>query len=487
MKLPLVLAFTAMTFLSWGTYGVLLHEGQAGMKGAYLKPFIGVGIAYFLIAVLIPGVILAQRGEKGFWSFTGTVLSLLAGGVGALGALGIILALKSGGNPTYVMPIVFGLAPVVNTLVTATINKTFNQISFLFMVGLFLVVLGAVGVLSSKPRPAKTATPPESHAAMVSPSAEASSKVSSSIDFRESIVAVGRKPSGLVTEDDLGRSVKIAYDSGTTPIVQPMQVDKRLHLIAFQSDSGTAEVAESESGTATETRVIERNVAVTKSVEKGETSMFSIVASMILAAICWGAYGPVLHIGQSRMGGSRLRPFCCVGLAYFFIAVALPLAMVQAGMDTGSSHIGGWIWSIIAGAAGAVGALGIIYAFNFGGKPIFVMPLVFGFAPIINTIVSMTVQGTLGEINGLFLGSLATTIAGAVMVLVFQPRSAPPKKAADTSKPSAATTTKTEQATDRPSTSSSSTSSAPVVSDRGSASHTIEPATPPVPPADNDA
>ncbi|MFN9913608.1 MAG: hypothetical protein ACK53L_13535, partial [Pirellulaceae bacterium] len=50
-----------------------------------------------------------------------------------------------------------------------------------------------------------------------------------------------------------------------------------------------------------------------------------VTLSIVMAVVCWGSYGPVLHLGQMKMGGSRLRPFCCVGLAYFFIAVAVPL------------------------------------------------------------------------------------------------------------------------------------------------------------------
>ncbi len=49
-----------------------------------------------------------------------------------------------------------------------------------------------------------------------------------------------------------------------------------------------------------------------------------------------GAYGPMLHQGQARMGGSRLRPFTCVGIAYFLIAIAAPLAVISArASDTG--------------------------------------------------------------------------------------------------------------------------------------------------------
>ncbi len=37
---------------------------------------------------------------------------------GALGALGIILAINFGGNPIYVAPLVFGSAPVINSFLT---------------------------------------------------------------------------------------------------------------------------------------------------------------------------------------------------------------------------------------------------------------------------------------------------------------------------------------------------------------------------------
>ena len=55
------------------------------------------------------------------------------------------------------------------------------------------------------------------------------------------------------------------------------------------------------------------------------------------------------------MGGSRLRPFLFVGLAYFVIAVALPL-MLQNYLpaDPGQWNLTGILWSLAAGAAGEV-------------------------------------------------------------------------------------------------------------------------------------
>ena len=56
--------------------------------------------------------------KSGHWSSTGIFWSLAAGAAGAMGALGIILALAFRGSPLYVMPLVFGGAPVVNTFLT---------------------------------------------------------------------------------------------------------------------------------------------------------------------------------------------------------------------------------------------------------------------------------------------------------------------------------------------------------------------------------
>ncbi len=72
-----------------------------------------------------------------------------------------MLALTYKGSPIFVMPLVFGFAPVVNTIVTMWLGKTYKQMTPIFVVGLIMVALGAVGVLmtkpSGKPAAAKTA------------------------------------------------------------------------------------------------------------------------------------------------------------------------------------------------------------------------------------------------------------------------------------------------------------------------------------------
>ncbi|MCA9236646.1 MAG: hypothetical protein KDA44_14320, partial [Planctomycetales bacterium] len=71
---------------------------------------------------------------------------------------------------------------------------------------------------------------------------------------------------------------------------------------------------------------------------------------------------------------------------------------------------------------------GIIMAFNFGGKPTYVMPLVFGGAPVVNTLTTTMVGGLWHKIHPLFLAGLILVVAGAAMVLVFAPRGGPAPK-----------------------------------------------------------
>lgn len=171
-----------------------------------------------------------------------------------------------------------------------------------------------------------------------------------------------------------------------------------------------------------------------------------MIASIALTAASWGVYGPVLHWGQSAMGGGRLRPFMCVGIAYFAIAVVIPILMLTLqGLEADQKF--GWtargaFWSLAAGSAGAIGALGIILAFtNSGGgaskAAIFVMPLVFGCAPVVNTLFMVTIYNLWGKINPFFAAGLILSASGAAMVLLNAPK---PDKPSSAQPPSATET-----------------------------------------------
>lgn len=337
-----MLAAIALTAACWGMYGPVLHFGREAMH-SNLRPFVCVGAAYFLIAVIVPLLLLARGGEKGGWTTKGVVWSLLAGAAGACGALGVILALGFGGRPIYVMPLVFGGAPVVNTLLSAVMNRAFGQLKAPFLAGMLLVVTGAVTVLVFKPQP-------PAHA----PAAPAAA----------------------------------AADPGAA------------------TPPGTAPAQRAE-------RFIE------------------VMLATSLALFSWGAYGPVLHRGQAAMGGSRLRPLLCIGISYFLIAVLVPLALLGPLGDTGRWELVGSLWSLGAGALGALGALGTILAFACGGKPFTVMPVVFGCAPVINTLATLALSKVpFGSVSPFFLAGMLVVAVGAATVLLFGPRGHAPAKPA---------------------------------------------------------
>jgi len=156
------LAFTFLTVVSWGLYGVFLHTGQMSMgdpvNGRY-KAFLFVGVAYFLIAVLAPLAILLLAGAN--WSlFTtkGITWSLIAGIVGAIGALGVLLAFANKGTPAAVMAIVFAGAPIVNAIIGIAMHPPadgWGAIRWQFVAGILLAAIGGCLVTWYKPGPGK--------------------------------------------------------------------------------------------------------------------------------------------------------------------------------------------------------------------------------------------------------------------------------------------------------------------------------------------
>ena len=150
MKLWMMFVLGAV--LSWGSYVPLMHEGQKLLKGGALRAFLCVGAAYFLTAVVVP-VVLMVGPKIEAWEINsgGVKVATLGGIMGAAGALCVILALKSGGSPLYVAPLVFAGAPIMNALVSMAWHKPTSSPSAGFYVGLVLAALGAFMVLRFRP------------------------------------------------------------------------------------------------------------------------------------------------------------------------------------------------------------------------------------------------------------------------------------------------------------------------------------------------
>src|SRR5882672_2501666 len=94
--------FALGAVLCWGFYGAVLHKGQVAL-GNPLRALRCVGVAYFLVGVLVAVAVLSAQGALTRFSTGGTIYATLGGALGALGAVCIIWAFKSGGLPNYVM------------------------------------------------------------------------------------------------------------------------------------------------------------------------------------------------------------------------------------------------------------------------------------------------------------------------------------------------------------------------------------------------
>ena len=144
------LLFVAGAVLSWGAYGVLLHQGQTRL-GNPLKALLCVGVAYFLIGVIVPVTGLTAQGALSGFARNGLLLATLAGALGAIGAACIIYAFRAGGLPVYVMPLVFAGAPIVNVLLAMAVHPPKSAINPMLYIGFVLASIGAGMVLYFRP------------------------------------------------------------------------------------------------------------------------------------------------------------------------------------------------------------------------------------------------------------------------------------------------------------------------------------------------
>ncbi len=163
--------------IAWGTYVPLVFFGgtelttRPGTVGGRLASILCVGVAYFVLAVVIPVVLMAIRDDaKPEWKTTGLIFSGLAGVAGAIGAICVIFASKAavdsakleGINPAtyrvYIAPLIFSLAPAINTLVSLLWHPKpgdpfvfeWEMPGWKLPAGILLVAVGTFLVLYSK-------------------------------------------------------------------------------------------------------------------------------------------------------------------------------------------------------------------------------------------------------------------------------------------------------------------------------------------------
>jgi drug/metabolite transporter (DMT)-like permease len=301
--------FVALAGLCWGVYVPLITVGGLDLHNPFAA-FLCVGAAYFLLAVLVPTVLLALRQKKPDWNGRGITLATLAGVAGAVGALCVVFAtVVLHGPKLYVAPVIFALAPVINTVVSLfwhpdegpfTVGLPREPVHWSLYFGVVLAGLGAGLVLYAQ--------------------------------------ALG---------ENQGKPVNVS-------------------------------------------------------------SGYTFVIFVLLAGLSWGVYVPLIAQGGKDLKSSYAS-FLCVGAAYFVIAVLLPLGMLwyastqpphapPPGLPPLNYPIGITLAGL-SGAAGAIGALCVIFAtFEFKGPRIYVAPVIFALAPVIATIVSIFWQPAVGPL-----------------------------------------------------------------------------------------
>jgi len=169
--------YVVLAGLAWGTYVPIIFYGgtelttRPGTIGGRLASILCVGVAYFVLGVVIPVLLMSTREDaKPDWKTNGLIFSGLAGVAGAVGAICVIFASKAavdqakldGVNPAtyriYIAPLIFALAPLINTLLSLVWHPKpgnpwhfgFEMPSWHLPVGILLVALGTFLVLYSK-------------------------------------------------------------------------------------------------------------------------------------------------------------------------------------------------------------------------------------------------------------------------------------------------------------------------------------------------
>ncbi|MCU0703839.1 MAG: hypothetical protein MUF18_07660 [Fimbriiglobus sp.] len=202
--------YVILAGLSWGTYVPIIFFGGSELGGkpaARLAAIMCVGVAYLVLAIVIPGLLFlmkAQQWEDVKLTSNGLVFASIAGVMGAVGAICVVFASKEAmgaGSAEYtaekealvakrdaapeaekeaiaaqiatldkeketyltkyrilIAPLIFSIAPIVNTLLSSLwdpkpgkwANFEWNSPPPLFWVGILLVAVGTGLVLYSK-------------------------------------------------------------------------------------------------------------------------------------------------------------------------------------------------------------------------------------------------------------------------------------------------------------------------------------------------
>jgi len=176
------LLFVAGAVLTWGAYVVTIDHGRSEFAAvragkpsvappvAAMRAFMLIGLAYFVLGVVFPGIYLAmnkvnpaQYPNDPGWLRKGVALSFVAGLLGAAGALCIVFAVGAARrvqvSPGAVASLVFCFAPIVNVIISMIWDPPATRPSIYFFVGILMAAVGAGLVLYNKPAEAPHGAP----------------------------------------------------------------------------------------------------------------------------------------------------------------------------------------------------------------------------------------------------------------------------------------------------------------------------------------
>ncbi len=162
MKNFLPFLFALGTALCWGLYGPTLGKARlADTDLSPFKPYVGIGIAYLVIA--IGGGILGMlyKGDSFDVMSRGGLWGLAAGTLGALGAFSLTLCMFSGGAriPHAVMPVVFGGAVTITALYTIWSSGGQLRATPMLWLGVSGMLVSVVLITSNTPHASPSAAP----------------------------------------------------------------------------------------------------------------------------------------------------------------------------------------------------------------------------------------------------------------------------------------------------------------------------------------
>ncbi len=185
MKTMLPFLFAAGTALCWGLYGPTLGKARmADSAASPFKPYVGIGVAYLVIAI-IGGLIAMSVLRKDSFDFTDGVSrwGFAAGVLGALGAFSLTLSMFSGGAkiPHAVMPVVFGGAVTISALYTIFASGGTLKGGPLLWVGIVGMGISVILIAANTPHPHPKKPAGESHAAATETGAQTAPAESSSL------------------------------------------------------------------------------------------------------------------------------------------------------------------------------------------------------------------------------------------------------------------------------------------------------------------